>query len=51
VTRDADRAFGAVADALTKRQDVTAGRMFASDGLKVHGKVFASTSTPVMVGA
>lgn len=38
---EADRAFAAVAQAFTKRQGVTTGRMFGSDGLKVDGKVFA----------
>ena len=38
---DADRVFAAVAEALTKREGVTTGRMFGADGLKVDGKVFA----------
>ena len=37
----AEEAFAQVTRAFAKDADVSFGRLFASDGLKVHGKIFA----------
>ena len=41
VPMEADPAFAPVADAFAGDPDVSAGRMMASFGLKVNGKIFA----------
>lgn len=40
-TGEAEEAFARVAQAFAKDSEVSFGRLFASDGLKVHNKIFA----------
>jgi hypothetical protein len=40
-TGKAEAAFARIADAFAADGDVRSGRLFASDGLTVHGKIFA----------